>query len=105
MYTLSSFFDLSQLLREDSVLDKYKNGDVDDIAYRTALIDTFVIKIYHYDDDEVEMEIHCTAIDKNNHATDESGSSMAQLAPQLTPKANRIYVSGKGFLVVQADSK
>ena len=64
--------------------EKFKNGDTNDHAYRTALIDTFINKIYLYDGDDARAEIYCNAstqtitvaIDKP-----ESGSSMAQLAP------------------------
>ena len=41
--------------------EKFKNGDVNDIAYRTALIDTFVGKILVYDDDDARIEIYCHA--------------------------------------------
>ena len=41
--------------------EKFKNGDASDISYRTALIDTFVNKIYLYDGDDARIEIYCNA--------------------------------------------
>jgi len=40
-------------------MKKFKNGDVNDIAYRKALIDTFVGKIYVYDD-KMAILVQCT---------------------------------------------
>jgi len=44
--------------------DKFKNGDANDHTFRTALIDTFINKIYLYDesdDDGARAEIYCNA--------------------------------------------
>ena len=41
--------------------EKFKGGDVNDIAYRTALVDTFINKIYVYDGDDARIEIYCHA--------------------------------------------
>ena len=41
--------------------NKFKNGDVSDIAFRTALIDTFINRIYLYDGDDARAEIYCNA--------------------------------------------
>ena len=60
--------------------EKFKNGDANDHAYRTALIDTFINKIYLYDGDDARAEIYCNASTQTiNVAIDkpESGSSMA----------------------------
>ena len=62
---------------------KFKNGDVNDHAFRSALIDTFVNKIYLYDGDDARAEIYCNASgQKINCAIDEHSkrSSIAQLA-------------------------
>ena len=45
--------------------EKFKNGDANDIAFRTALIDTFVNKIYLYDGDDSRIEIYCNASEKS----------------------------------------
>jgi len=41
--------------------EKFKKGDANDIAYRTALVDTFIDKIYVYDGDDARIEIYCHA--------------------------------------------
>jgi len=41
--------------------EKFKNGDANDSTFRTALIDTFVNKIYLYDGDDARVEIYCNA--------------------------------------------
>ena len=78
-------------------LEKFKSGNANDHAFRTALIDTFVNKIYLYDGEEPRAEIYCNASEKSinctmtpisefdtnkNHAINDTGesSSMAQLA-------------------------
>ena len=45
--------------------EKFKNGDANDTTFRTALIDTFVNKIYLYDGDDSRIEIFCNASDKS----------------------------------------
>ena len=40
---------------------RFKDGDVNDITYRMALIDTFISKIYLYDGDDARIEIFCNA--------------------------------------------
>ena len=63
--------------------EKFKNGDADDIAFRTALIDTFISRIYLYDGDDARVEIYCNASDKTiNCPISEplKSSSMEQLA-------------------------
>ena len=65
-------------------LEKFKNGDINDIAYRTALIDTFVNRIFVFDGEDARIEIYCNASDiRINCAINEplNSSSMAQLAP------------------------
>ena len=67
-------------------LEKFKGGDVNDPVYRTALIDTFVNRIFLFDGDDARVEIYCNASEqKINCAISEPvhGSSMAQLAPQV----------------------
>ena len=67
-------------------LEKFKDGDVNDPEYRTALVDIFLDKIYIFDGDEPRAEIYCNASDqKIKCAISEpvSGSSMAHLAPQV----------------------
>ena len=65
-------------------LGKFKNGDVNSLSYRTALIDTFINKIYLYDGDDARIEIYCNASDQGiNVPLDKlaKGSSKGQLAP------------------------
>jgi len=38
--------------------EKFKNGNADDITFRTALIDTFINRIYQYDGDDPRAEIY-----------------------------------------------
>ena len=67
-------------------LEKFKDGDVNDPEYRTALIDIFLNRIYLFDGEDPRAEIYCNASEqKINCAISEpvSGSSMAQLAPQV----------------------
>ena len=45
--------------------EKFKNGDASDIAFRTALIDTFVNRIYLYDGNDARAEIYCNASEKS----------------------------------------
>ena len=42
--------------------DKFKKGDASDTAYRMALIDTFVNKIYVFDGEDSRIEIYCNAV-------------------------------------------
>jgi len=58
---------INPILSYDEVkffFEKFKNGDVNDITFRTALIDTFVNKIYLYDGENARIEIYCNASDK-----------------------------------------
>ena len=41
--------------------EKFQNGDVNDMAYRIALIDTFIIDAKVYDGEDSRIEITCTA--------------------------------------------
>ena len=69
---------------------KFKDGDANDHAYRSALIDTFINKIYLYDGDDPRVEIYCnaneqpinTSFEMLSCAKDEHSkrSSLAQLA-------------------------
>ena len=43
--------------------NKFMGGDVSDYAYRSALIDTFVSRIYLYDGDDARIEVYCNASD------------------------------------------
>ena len=44
--------------------DRFKHGDVNDFAYRTALVDVLVDKVLMYDgDDNPQIEIYCRASD------------------------------------------
>jgi len=65
--------------------DKFKNGDANDYAYRSALIDTLVERIYLYDGDDARVEIHCAASEQkiNCPITEPRGSVIGQLAPQV----------------------
>ena len=75
-------------------LEKFKDGDVSNPIYRTALIDTFVNRIYLYDGEDAKVEIYCNASSEKPCVTRFSenkcaisdpvkGSSMAHLAPQV----------------------
>ena len=44
--------------------EKFKNGDVNDMSFRTALVDTFINRIYLYDGDDARAEIYCNASDQ-----------------------------------------
>ena len=84
--------------------EKFKNGDANDHAYRIALIDTFINKIYLYDGDDARAEIYCNASAQTiNVAIDKpvDGSSMAQLArpTRLELMLVRIPRSGGEFSI------
>ena len=70
--------------------EKFKDGDANDFAYRTALIDTFVSKIYLYDGDDARVEIFCNASETKINCPinkPEKGLFMGQLVrtPGLEP--------------------
>ena len=62
--------------------EKFKNGDANDYAYRIALIDTLIDRVYLYDGDNARIEIHCTASEHiiSCPIAEPSGSVMGQLA-------------------------
>ena len=72
--------------------ERFKHGNINDYAFRTALIDVLVDRIYLYDGDDARVEIHCNASDKHTiplkgtHkkpiTESNSGSVMEQLARQ-----------------------
>ena len=73
------------VLTQDEVLfflERFKSGNANDITFRTALIDTFVDRIYLYDGEEPRAEIYCNASDKhiNCPINEHNSSSMEQLA-------------------------
>ena len=45
-----------------SFFEKFKNGDANNMAYRMALIDIFINKVYVFDSDDSRVEIYCNAI-------------------------------------------
>ena len=58
-------------------LDQFRKGDINDAKYRQALIDTFVNKIYLYDD---KMTILYNTQDSHSDVTiDDISSSMVAL--------------------------
>ena len=62
---------------------QFKDGDVKDITYRMALIDTFISKIYLYDGDNTRMEIFCNASNQGINipiGEPNNSSPMGQLA-------------------------
>ena len=63
--------------------ENFKNGDANDYAYRIALIDTLIDRIYLYDGDDARIEIHCAASEHKISCpiSEHSGSFMGQLAP------------------------
>ena len=44
--------------------EKFKNGDANDSVFRTTLIDTFINKVYVFDDEDARVEIYCNASDE-----------------------------------------
>jgi len=75
--------------------EKFKNGDVNDQAYRAALIDTFVSKIFLYDDGDdgsgSRLEIYCNASDKRIKVPldkPSKGSPKGQLVRRMRPNPN-----------------
>ena len=63
--------------------DRFKQGDASDYAYRSALVDILVDKVYVYDGDNPYIEIYCNASDrciKSPMTEPISGSVMGQLA-------------------------
>ena len=85
--------------------DKFKNGDANDHAFRAALIDTFVSRIYLYDgDDDVcdgddaRVEIYCNASENSlNMPIGEpaKGSPMAQLARPARLELTTLCLEGR----------
>ena len=45
--------------------EKFKSGDANDVAYRMALVDTFINRIYLYDGDDARVEIYCNASEQS----------------------------------------
>jgi len=88
----------SQLVREKMIsptltfdevkffFEKFKGGDVNDNSYRTALIDTFVNKIYLYDGDESHLDIYCNAQDTK--------ITIPLGKPEGSPKGSLVRVTG-----------
>ena len=82
--------------------EKFINGDANDYAYRTALIDTFISKIYLYDGDDARLEIYCKASEqKINCPIDErsSRSPMGQLARRFEQNTN-VAVLPHRFVII-----
>jgi len=50
-------------------LEKFKNGDESDNTFRTALIDTFINRIYLYDGEDSRAEIHCNVTTEKSYIT------------------------------------
>ena len=64
--------------------DRFKHGDADDIAYRMALIDVLVDRVFIYDGDDPRIEIYCNASDNciMSPIAELNCSVMGQLARQ-----------------------
>ena len=63
--------------------EKFKNGDANDHFFRTALIDTFVNRIYVFDGEDARVEIYCNASEQKISCPigePLKSSSMGQLA-------------------------
>ena len=78
--------------------ERFKNGDADDTAFRIALIDTFVNRIYVYDGEDARIEIHCNASDININCTINEplkSSYMAQLAPSARIERATLRLGGE----------
>ena len=83
--------------------EKFKSGDANDHAFRTALIDTFVNRIYLYDGEDSRIEIYCNASDKSINcpiSEPQKSSSMGQLARQLSPNTNSFVALAGGLVLV-----
>ena len=64
--------------------EKFKNGDAKDFAFRSALIDIFVKKIYLIDGEDARIEIYCNASEKSINipiGKPQKSSPMGHLAP------------------------
>ena len=78
--------------------EKFKGGNVNDFAFRSALIDTFINKIYLYDGEDARAEIYCNASDtKINCSIDKpiKSSSMEQLARQERLELPTLCLEGR----------
>lgn len=80
--------------------EKFKDGDVNDLTYRRAIIDIFVSKIYLFDD---KILIICNA-DENGKIecplNELSGSPKGRLVVHSIPKTKFYYFVG-GFAVTR----
>ena len=79
---------LSPILTYEEIkffFDKFKGGDANDIAYRMALIDTFINRVDVFDGDDSRLEIYCNAIKQKivSPIGKHKSSPMGQLAPQV----------------------
>ena len=78
---------ISPILTFDEVkffFEKFKKGDTNDIVFRSALIDTFVNKIYLYDGEDARIEIYCNSSEQSINVPIsklEKSSPMGHLAP------------------------
>ena len=78
-------------------LNKFKNGDVNDYAFRIAVIDTLVERIYLYDGDDARIEIFCNASENSIKVpiNEPSGSFIGQLARQEGLEPPTLCLEGK----------
>jgi hypothetical protein len=89
-------------------LEKFRNGDADDTAFRSALIDTFVNSVYLYDGDNKDngrVEIVCNANNRNiNRPLDRPavGSPKGQLMDPkgLEPSTSTLRTKSRVFSIV-----
>jgi len=78
---------------------KFKNGDANDHAYRAALIDAFINKIYLYDGDDARVEIYCNASDQMINCSIDEHSKRSSIE-QLATKRARNNGNSNNILVI-----
>ena len=84
--------------------EKFSNGDANDYPFRTALIDTFVSKIYLYDGDDARLEIYCNASEKSINISIgelEKSSPMDRLAPPARLERTTFRLGGGPSVLVR----
>ncbi|MDR1600097.1 MAG: recombinase family protein [Oscillospiraceae bacterium] len=79
------------MLTEEQVIfwiNRFKNGDMDNLEYRQAMIDIFVNSVYVYDD-RLVLTYNCNAGTKAITLDDVEVSDLPKCAPPLGTNANR----------------
>lgn len=77
-------------------LNQFRKGDVNDLKYRQALVDTFVNRIYLYDD---KMTVLYNTQDSHSDVTiDDLSSSRVVLVELMNPKMNTHFLQSFQWL-------